>query len=108
MANEETGNYKDCFCEIRRDVAEPVLVIYNYYFPFGSKTVRLADIETIEDYTEKYVVFADKSWGMGITSIWWAREIARWRRKHPLVVLKVRGDSLLKGFSTLDATAVVR
>lgn len=85
------------------------LVIKNYYFPLSTpKTVACADLESIEDYTQKFTVFADKSWGMGPSGIWWARHMMRWR-EAPIgfIVLKVRGDWIRKGFSCRDVGRVL-
>ena len=77
------------------------LTIFWYYFPFGSKTIRLDEIEYfIADYgnleTLQY-----KSWGMALASIWWAmgRRGLLGGNDSGNFIVKVKGSSIHKGFS---------
>ena len=82
-------------------LSNDTLTIFWYYFPFGSKTIRLDEIEYfIADYgnleTLQY-----KSWGMALSSIWWAmgRRGLLGGNNSGNFIVKVKGSSIHKGFS---------
>lgn len=63
------------------------LVVHLYYFPYGSKTIKYADVRSCELLPlrelnkRKY-----KTWGMGFAPIWWHSDLHRYYRQHYLLV----------------------
>jgi len=105
---ESTPNpdYEDSFCI----VDENGLHIKTYYFPFGlKKHVAFPQIEDIRIVTYFIDPGAEmlklKSWGMGLSWTWWACDMSRSCSNNKGVLLKVRNDSMLKGFSVEDPDA---
>lgn len=77
------------------------LIIAWYYFPFGSKTIRLEDIEYFVADHGNLESLQYKAWGMALSSIWWAlgRRGLFYGTSNSNLIIKVKRDCISKGFS---------
>jgi hypothetical protein len=76
------------------------LIVAWYYFPLGSKTIRLDDIEHFVVDNGDLGALQRKSWGMALSSIWWAlgrRGLLGGSQSN--IIIKVKEDPISKGFS---------
>jgi len=75
------------------------LRIKNYYFPFGTaKRVRFDQIRSFNTNTElKLNLLSYKTWGMGLSNIWWALSCARGVNSGN-IILEI-GSGIRPGFS---------
>ncbi len=63
------------------------LVIDLYYFPYGDKTIKYKDIKSCKLLKMADLgIFKSKTWGMGLSSIWWPSDIRRLGRKYYIIL----------------------
>ena len=62
------------------------LVIAYYYFPFGDKTIQYKNIRSLKLLGKNdFNFFQIKSWGMGLSPIWWHLDMHRAWRQHFII-----------------------
>jgi hypothetical protein len=96
-----TGEYKDSLIEIRDDT----IVFKNYYFPTGSKSVRLSQVEYVE---EKPPTLRNGKWrlhGTGDFKTWFPADYDRPNRDK-IFVMKVKGKWIRIGFTVENSYAI--
>eukprot|EP01124_Arcella_intermedia_P009985 TRINITY_DN16552_c0_g2_i9.p1 TRINITY_DN16552_c0_g2~~TRINITY_DN16552_c0_g2_i9.p1 ORF type:complete len:158 (-),score=45.82 TRINITY_DN16552_c0_g2_i9:319-792(-) len=99
--------YKDEFVVLDEDG----ITIDMYFFPGGSKRIHYHRLERVQTDKEMgLTVFEYKGWGMGLSPIWWALDMARMLGPsiYTGIILTVHDDSIKKGFSVRDPTTVLR
>ncbi|CAF3599604.1 unnamed protein product [Rotaria socialis] len=63
------------------------LVIHQYYFPIGDKTIKYSDIHSCDLLSMKELgFFNSKTWGMGLSPIWWHADFHRHSREHYILL----------------------
>lgn len=97
------GEYKDKLIEISGDIA----VFKNYYFPAGSKSIKLSQVEYVE---EKPPTLRNGKWrlhgtGDPLFRIWFPADYDRPSRDK-IFVMKVRGKWIRIGFTAENSAAV--
>ena len=95
------NEYRDSLVEI----ADNTIVFKNYYFPAGSKTIRLTDVDYVE---EKKLTFWNGKWrlhGTGDFRTWFPADYARPSRDK-IFTMKVKDKWMRIGFTVTDSKAV--
>lgn len=82
-------------------LSDRTLTLKWYYFPFGSKTIALSDIERIHAISPSLVNGKCRFWGTGSPGIWYALD---WKRPWRTTIFRaeVSGQSTDVGFSAQD------
>ncbi|KHN78361.1 hypothetical protein Tcan_04726 [Toxocara canis] len=102
--------YKDKYCKLTKSK----LRIRTYYFPTGQdKVIRIEKIRLV--YCKKQVLSEDlwkvKGWGMSLSPIWWACDLARElhspKADHYNVVIDT-GSCTNKGFTVANCNEFIR
>lgn len=93
--------YRDNLVEI----ADDTIVFKNYYFPAGSKTIKLTDVEYVE---EKELTIWTGKWrlhGTAFSRTWFPADYDRPSRDK-IFVMKVKDKWMRIGFTAKDSNAV--
>ncbi len=96
-----TGEYKDKLIEVSGDA----IVFKNYYFPTGSKRIKLSQVEYIE---EKQPTLSNGKWrlhGTGDFRTWFPADYARPSRDK-IFVIKVKNKWMRIGFTAENSHIV--
>jgi len=82
------------------------IVFQRYYFPFGSKEVRVSEIESIAALQPSLATGSWRIWGTGDFSTWFPCD---WRRpkRDVIFLLKLKDKSRSIGFTVEDSWAVL-
>lgn len=86
--------YQDSFVSM----SEQDITIKWYYFPIGSKTVALSDIERVEARSSSLVNGKWRIWGTGSPRVWYALDLKRPSRSK-VFRAKIKGKAVDIGFS---------
>ena len=90
-------------------LTETQVIIKKYYFPFAlPKTINYADIERCATGTQLGLAMLDyKTWGMGLSPIWWAcGPIFRGDKDNLVITVRDKWPSC--GFSVENLGAVLQ
>ena len=97
----ETSEYKDSLIEISEDT----IIFKNYYFPIGSKRIKLSQVEYIE---EKQPTLSNGKWrlhGTGDFRTWFPADYGRPRRDK-IFLMKVKNKRMRIGFTVKNSYTV--
>ena len=93
--------YSDKLIEVCNDS----ILIRKYYFPFGSKRVSLADIESVTAYNPTLLSGAYRYWGTGDFRTWYPPDNRSKRDK--IFIMKLRKKWWQIGFTVEDSQTVL-
>ena len=87
------------------EISDNSILIRKYYFPFGSKRVNLADIESITTYKPTLLRGKYRYWGTGDLRTWYPPDNRPKRDK--IFIMKLKGKWWRIGFTVENSQTVL-
>ena len=87
------------------EISESSILIRKYYYPFGSKLVKLIDIEAISVYKPSLAIGKYRYWGTGNFRTWFPPDNRKMRDK--IFVIKLKKKWWRIGFTVEDSQKVL-
>jgi hypothetical protein len=87
------------------EISEDAVLIRKYYFPFGSKRVSLADIESVTAYKPSLLSGAYRYWGTGDFRTWYPPDNRT--KRDRIFIMKLKEKWWQIGFTVEDSQTVL-